>query len=283
MDMRDPWSRLEQLAEHTASPLWYFLAERHEARIIHAARLVAATTEPARLELCATYPELDGRIITVMNGADEDELPQLERRAQFVIAYAGTVYLSDEARALFRGAARVIQRLGLTPADFRIEFMGASGEFGLPLLDIARSEGVGDFVVTHERGSHREALTFLAGAAMLAIFAGPNSISISAKTFEYSRFDAWVLALAARGTATELLLRGTSADVVDPADTEALAAIIEQRYHAHRRGERPTNLLSRFPQFSRAQQARVLFDAIEGALAQDRAGGAPRSVLAMRS
>jgi len=85
-------------------------------------------------------------------------------------------------------------------------------------------------------------------------------------------YDAWVLALAERGSATEHLLRGSEADVVAPDDFDGLAAVLRKRYLQYASGERPKNLATN-PRYSRREQARRLFDAIEASLPRGSALG----------
>jgi len=82
------------------------------------------------------------------------------------------------------------------------------------------------------------------------------------KIFEYMRYDAWLLALAERESATELLLRETEADVVSPDDVESIAEVLRSRYADHAAGRRPEPI-ARDPRFSRRAQAECLFEAIE--------------------
>ena len=85
MDMRDPWSTQPWLPEFEASPLWYRRAERHERACIERASLVIANTEPARAALIAAHPAARSRILTVMNGTDDDPLPPHRDRGKFLI------------------------------------------------------------------------------------------------------------------------------------------------------------------------------------------------------
>jgi hypothetical protein len=104
-------------------------------------------------------------------------------------------------------------------------------------------------------------MDFLADASMLVTFPVWNTIAIPGKTFECVRFDAWLLALAERGSAVDLLLRGTEADVIPPDDIDGLAAVLRKRIEAHARGERPVRI-AQDDRFSRRHQARILLDAI---------------------
>jgi glycosyltransferase involved in cell wall biosynthesis len=269
-DFRDPWSMVQRLPEEIASRLGLSFAGRGERRTIKQAAVIVANTQALRNALRQAYPEAANRIIAVPNGFDDDPVPASRRHRRFTIAYAGTVYLDRDPRGLFQGVARVVRELDLTPADFGIDFMGAFRTFnGVPLEAIAREEGVGDFVTIHPPRSRAEALEFLADAALLVALPQDSDMAIPAKIFDYARFDAWVLAFAERGSATDLLLQGTAADLVRPADIDGLTESLRKRYLQHVRGEQGIRL-STEDRLSRRRQARILFEAIEGIT------GAPR-------
>ncbi len=262
MDMRDPWSLNERIPERWASPLWLRRTARHEREMVRQAALVVANTAPARDALARAYPDARDRISAVMNGSDDDPLPPQRRGGRFTIAYAGTVYDYGDPRSLFRAAARVIRDLALTPDDFGMDFIGNFDDGGeQALFETARTEGVEDFISVGPTRSHEGAMHFLSQATMLVTFPGWNSVAIPGKVFECVRFDAWLLALSDAGSATDLLLRGTDADVVPRDDIEGIARVIEQRYRAHRRGEEATHI-ARDERFSRRLQARILLDAL---------------------
>ena len=261
MDMRDPWSTQPWLPEFEASPLWYRRAERHELACIAQASLVVANTEPAREALVAEHPDAQSRIITVMNGTDDNPLPPHRDAGKFLIGYAGTIYLDRDPQMLFRAAARVIAAEKLTPAQFGIGILGRfAAEERIPMLGMAVQEGIGDFATVEPPRPHRAALDFLAGATMLVVFPGNNLLALPAKVFEYIRFDSWLLAIGEPESAIAQLLRGTSADVVAP-QVDALAAAITARYREYAAGVRPVRV-ARDDRFSRKSQARILFDAI---------------------
>jgi hypothetical protein len=261
MDMRDPWSLSERVHESVATPLWFRLARRYEALAIQQAALVVANTEAARDALVAAYPSAGAKVITVMNGSDDDPLPPARRAGRFTIAYTGTIYLERHPRSLFRAAADVIGKLGLQPTEFGIEFLGGNAEGQDTLMRMAREEGIAGFVSTTPARSHAEALEFQAGATMHVTFPGWDSVAIPAKIFECIRFDARLLALADPGSATDRLLRGSGADVVSPDDRAAMAAAIRRRYEEYRSGVRPGRVVVD-DRFSRRTQAKILLDAL---------------------
>lgn len=262
MDMRDPWAGQEQLVESVATPFWHLLATRYERRAVDQASLVAANTELARRALQARYPSRAQDIITVMNGVDDDPLPPSRRSGRFVIAHAGTVYLDRDPRALFQAAARVIRELSLTPEQFGLEFIGVLDAVGgFPIREVAQQEGIGAYVHTGPSRPYAQAMEFMAEATMLVTMSGTNLTAIPAKTFECMRFQSWLLALSVPGSATELLLQGSEADVVPPGDVEGIAAVIRRRYEQHVQGIAPPRLADD-DRFSRRRQAKLLLDAI---------------------
>jgi len=109
-------------------------------------------------------------------------------------------------------------------------------------------------------------LEFLTHATMLVSLPQDSDLAIPSKIFEYMQFDAWLLALAKHGSATELLLRDSGADVVAPLDVDAMAALIHDRYQQYACGVRPL-CIARDQRFSRRGQATILFDALDELLA----------------
>src|SRR5207249_4914766 len=147
------------------------------------------------------------------NGYDEDPVPRSRHGRRFTIEYAGTIYLDRNPRMLFKAAARVVRELALSPSDFRIELMGDVKSFeGVPIEVIAGEEHLNGFVGARPPGLRRDVVEFLADAAMLLSLPQDSDMAIPSKIFEYMQYDAWILALAERDSATERLLRGSNAD-----------------------------------------------------------------------
>ncbi|HYR07203.1 MAG TPA: hypothetical protein VEQ60_05530 [Longimicrobium sp.] len=273
MDMRDPWSLAPATLRATGSPLWYALAERYERAAVRAAALVVANTAAAAEALRAAHPRAAERIVAVMNGCDDEPLPARREEGRFVVAYAGSIYIDRDPRALFRAAAAVVRETGIGPERFGMEFVGHAEAFGgTPLRALAEAEGIGGYVSVHPRRPRAEALRMLAGASVLLSLPQGVDLAIPSKLFEYMQFPAWVLAMAAPGSATERLLRGTDADVVAPGDEAALARALRARLAQWTAGERPRPL-NADGRFSRRRQADALFREIE---ARTGAPGAPR-------
>ncbi len=261
MDLRDPWSLVERFpSDDIASPLWYRLARRYERPAVERAALIVMNTEPARDAMRRAYPVLAQKIVAIMNGYDDDTTSPGTSRA-FVVAFAGSIYLDRDPRLLLRPAARAIRALAVTPDEFRIEFIGNLDSASLRAA--ASAEGITPFVSTRGFLPRRELATLLANAAVLVSLNQDSELAIPAKVFEYLQYDAWILALAERGSATELVLRGSGADVVSPQDSEAIEATLREHYLQFVDGSRPKRLADTLPHLSRRAQAHRLFDAIE--------------------
>lgn len=261
MDMRDVWSLTQRCQEGIASPLLLSLARRAERRAIDRATLVVVNTPVAASAMRQTYPEAAERIITVMNGFDDESLPCAQYGSQFVVAHAGTIYLDRNPASLFRAAKRVIDDLRLSPDQFALKFIGENGS-SVPLTDLADAEGIGAYVQVGGPRPRAEALKFLAQAAMLVILHQDSDMAIPAKVFEYVQFDAWLLALAERDSATAVALRETAADVVSSRDIDEIAAVLTRRYQQYAAGVRPGRVATD-GRLSRRFQADILLDALE--------------------
>ena len=262
MDMRDPWSDASAMPEDLESRAWARAAKAHEDRCIASADLVVVTSQAHATLQESKYAAIRGRVRTVMNGADRDPLPPSDPGSRFVVAFAGMIYLGRNPRTLFRAAARVAQETRATPEEFAVEFLGDEACEGVPLTTIAGEEGLGQHFRSLPFRPRREAMAFLARASVLVSLPLNTTMTLPAKLFEYIRFDAWLLALAERGSATAELLQGTGADVVSPSDVDGIARALRARFDAFRRGERPVSI-NRDGRFDRSTQATHLYDALD--------------------
>jgi hypothetical protein len=273
MDMRDPWSEDSAMPEELRSAAWKRITRANEARCVASATSVVVTSEAHEELQVRKYPFLRGRIRTVMNGADQDAIPRSRLGTQFVVGFAGMIYLGRDPRVLFRAAARVARETGATPDQFLVEFMGDDACNGVPLTLIAQEQGLGNHFRSHGFRPRSEALEFLSRAALLVSLPLSTTMTLPAKLFEYARFDAWLLALAEKGSATDALLRGTGADVVEPTDEAGIARVLRARYDAFRAGQRPV-AINHDGRFNRSTQSGKMFDVLEEIAASPR-GGAP--------
>lgn len=261
IDMRDVLGLTQRFLESVASPLMFHVIQRQERRLVNEAALVVVNTDVVRSAMIQEYPEARDRILTVTNGFDDDSLPRTQHGSQFIVGYAGSIYMGRDPACLFQAARQVVDELSLAPGDFALKFIGANDR-GISLTEMADAEGIGAFVHVDGPCSRAEAREFLARTQMLVILPQDWDMSIPAKLFEYVRFEAWLLALAERDSATERILRDTEADVVPPSDISTIAAVLRTRYEQFVAGTRPGRI-ARDVRLSRRFQAAVLLDALE--------------------
>ena len=262
LDFRDPWELAGSVMDSLGNILVDGKKTGEEPMAVAQAALIVIVSPVLRERMAAAYPDAAARMITVMNGADPETLPEVERTGRFTVAYAGSIYLDRDPRVLFRAARQVIDELKLTPAEFGIEFIGVVETFhDQSVRGFAEALGVGDDLTLGPPRNRRDALAFLATAPMLVNLPQASMTEIPAKLFEYTMFEAWQLVFSPKGAATEILLRGTDADVVDVDDADGAAEALKRRILQFRNGERPA-ALNADGRFSRATQARKLVDAV---------------------
>jgi glycosyltransferase involved in cell wall biosynthesis len=271
IDLRDPWSIRNTVSRYLATPAWARMTRAQEAAVLRRAAVVAVTTESLREEMAATFPEVTQRLITVMNGYDADPLPPTEFPSAFTISYLGAIYSGRDPRPLFAGVAAAVRELQLTPDHLRMRFVGDVQAYRrVPLMTLARAEGIENFLELQGRVPRGEALRVMAQSQVLVSLPWEDQVSVPAKLFEYVRFQAWLLVFAGRDSAVERLLRGRDVDLVDATDTAGVAFAIRKRYLQFREGARPRPLSDDL-KLSREHQALKLFAALDDAVVSAKA------------
>lgn len=261
MDMRDPWAARRRVPDSLDTPLWFWLADHNQARAVSRACMVVANTQALAASIRATHSSAN--VISVMNGYDEEQIPQVARGDRFVLAYAGAIYIDRDPGPLFRAVVLAARRLGVGPERLGVELVGRVTQFGgRGLESIAAENGASGFVRLSPPVPRSDALRFLAGAQMLVSLPQDSHFAIPSKIFEYMSYNAWILAMASPGSPTAELLRGTPADVVSPDDVEGMARVIESRARAYWSGIAPPRLADD-ARFGRRHQAGLLLDALE--------------------
>jgi hypothetical protein len=264
-DFRDVWATFRGMPDEFASETWLRIADRTERRVVSEAALIAVNTEPFRDLMCSRYPQDAARIMTVMNGCDEEPIPPPRHGKRFILASSGSLYAGRDPRSLFRAAARVVSELALTPEEFGIEMIGDDASEGISVVDLAAAAGISAFVTIRGRHSRAAAFELLAPAALLVDLPQVTPLAIPAKLFEFMQFNAWLLALTQLESAVGQLLEDSDAFVVSPDDSEAIATVIRGCFERYARGERPSPL-ARSGRYSRREQATIFIDAIERSL-----------------
>jgi hypothetical protein len=263
IDLRDPW--VHEAHSHgvdSRSPAWSRLSERHEKHAVAGASLVVMNTELAEQMMRKQYPEKTDAIISVMNGADPELRLPGRWGSTFLISYVGHIYGGRDPRLLFRGVRRAIDEVGIAPGELEVRFMGSETIGETALTSIASDSGLSGYFVSEPAQVRSAALALLQRSAMAVILPQRYRYSIPGKVFEYVQAHVWVLSLAERGSATDLMLRDSGADIVAPDNDDGVARVVAARYREFRAGVRPKPI-NADGRFDRSRQADKLFDAID--------------------
>lgn len=266
MDLRDPWYGPSAEPWDVASPTWRRLTARYERACVEAAVLVVANTAAMEADLRERYPALGDRFITVMNGADPDVASTRPLSPCFTILHAGDLYNGRDPRSLLQGFRAAISELEATPDQIALRFLGAEHYEGHPLAQLAADAGVAQFVRAEAKVPRAAALRAQEESAMLVVLPQNQMECIPGKVFEYVQMSSWVLAIAVPGSATDLLLRDGTADVVEPGDIRGITRIISRRFREFTSGVRPVRV-NADGRFDRAREAGRLFSALERVVA----------------
>ncbi len=270
LDFRDPWSLMTWIPEDIACPAWLRLARAREKECVEAARLVVVNTDAHREAMAREYPGASDRLVTVLNGYDEEDRPAGELGGEsdreedtFRVVYTGSIYGRRDPRDFFRAAGGLVEDHGLDPDDLQIDFMGDADEYGERSVDaLARSAGLGGHFRVLGPRPRSEALELCSKASLLLSLPQRTELCIPTKIYEYMMFDSWLLALESEGSATERLLRDTRADVVRPGDVEGIRRTLETRFREWTAGRRPDPIVGD-DDYSRRTQAHRLVDHLE--------------------
>jgi glycosyltransferase involved in cell wall biosynthesis len=264
MDLRDPWSLVERVADPMGSPAWFALAARYERRCVAEAALVIMNTDRARDAMRAAHPAHAARVVTVMNGWDDDATATAPRERTFTVAFAGSISLDRDPSVLLRASAALVQRLKLLPDDFRVVFAGETGAESDPAGPAALATRLG--IRAHVRivgfRPRAEVTALLASADVLVSLYQDSTLAVPSKVFEYLNQPGRILAFAEPDSATAAVLAGLDADVVSPGDVDATIAALERRYRAFTERRAPPAPL-RPAHLSRAANAGVLLGHLE--------------------
>ncbi len=223
MDLRDPWSLVERLADVVRKP-----------RLVSPGPALRAggrgRREPHRDEHRAG-PRGDGPGLPASVRSDHDRHERIRRgpswlppptdRNSSLMVFAGSIYLDRDPRFLLRAAARVVRELeaGSPELPNRVCRQCRQSRPGRSLLDRRARAGGGPrgYVGVSGFRPRGELAALLAKATMLVSLYQDSRMAIPSKIFDYMQYDAWILTFAEPGSATELVLRGSDADVVAPA------------------------------------------------------------------
>jgi len=233
-ELRDPWNLEAPYGSILRS------ADRWlERRLLTAADAIVVTTPGLAADLerrCGA--SVRGKLNVISNGYDEEGFAELSatgnRAARFSIAHIGECSRSYRDPAGFLHAVRRCIERGDLPPDTPVDFIGAAATRDSIWPDVERSGLQGQVRIT-ERLSRADALAAVARTPLLLLLqTGSNrDAQVPAKTYEYLRSGAYILAVASpEGDTAELLRRFAGVSVAAPDDIDAIADALAGAYRS---------------------------------------------------
>jgi glycosyltransferase involved in cell wall biosynthesis len=215
-----------------------------------------------------------GDIVVIPNGCDFEDFDGLEHHQsdRFRITHTGSFFGARTAKpfldALSRSDPRIVARF--------------VGDFRAREREWAQETDLAGRIELHGYVSRRRSLELQRDSEALLLLlpdAGERNKDVpSAKIYEYLAAERPILAAVPRdGSAAEIIAGTNSGTVVDPDDSDAIAAELARMFERWLRGELPTPTLT--PEWrdklSRKTRARELLAVLEGLAARPRGASGP--------
>jgi glycosyltransferase involved in cell wall biosynthesis len=230
-DFRDPWLTNSHVHLGTVER---FFARRAEKRVFAEADALIANAPNAGRLLQAALPAQADKVVTLTNGFDPEEFPDVpvSPAGPIRLVHAGELYLGRDPIPLLDALAGYNQRPGVRHA--RLEVIGRN-YLPVNLTDEIRRRGLQDHVTMTGQLPYREALNAMARAGILVLFDTPGrTLGVPAKLYEYFGTRRPILALADANGDTAHVLRdsGVLYRLASPRDAGQIQqALIELAEH----------------------------------------------------
>ena len=247
---RDPWS---QGSGYYRDSAWVERANaRLERAVVERAATVICVTDRHTDLLRRHYATFDpGKFVTVPNGYDGAEWEQAEADAgagsadapggQFVITYAGALYVGRSPLLILEALRRLGQTGDLTLDRVRLDIVVSDGMRQLPdgrgIMAVACEMGLAGSVQVLGPLSRRETLRRLLDSNLLLLLGHNFTMQVPGKLYEYLRTGRPILALAPAGAQTDLLRTTGGAWIVEPDDAAGVVEAVRDAYRRWQAGQ----------------------------------------------
>jgi hypothetical protein len=264
-ELRDMWTENHNFRR--VQPL-RALEQQIERRVLSSASALVTVSEVWADRLRDKY-----RLPTfvVPNGYDPTDYPSdvTPSREVFTLTYTGMFYNGKQRiEPLFQAVASLASRGRISPASFRLRFMGT---YLGPVRACAEAHGVGAFVTIDPPVPYRESLRMQSGATGLLFldwFSSGASGWYSAKIYEYLGAARPILAIGPGETVVARLLERTGAGVNCSTSADAAAVLDSWMCEFVSNGAVVYGADDAVRhQFQRQQAARTMADVLDGVTA----------------
>ena len=227
-EFRDPWTDNPGKPGFVRSAVSDSVERWLEQRVLNRADgIVAVTPVTGRLLAAKLPPGLRDRVTVALSGIDNlrDELSE-PPAGPLRIVYTGNLYLGRDPRPFLTGLAEARRKLGLGPAQIRVDFVGDCLLFkGASVRAMAEGFGLGDLVHFTTWASPETCRSLQENADLLLLLAEGQPLQVPNKLYEYLGTRRPILAFVdADGETSQMLARAGGHLVVADRRPETAAA-----------------------------------------------------------
>ena len=239
LDFRDPWTLNPTFSTRPAS--LRFLEKKMEKWVISQADLVVANTPELGSAFLENHDLDPSRVVAVPNGYTEESEEASGDPEQpnpiFQLTHAGSLYFSRNPRALVEAVYELACEDELSPADFRLNFVGGISVEDSQLDALLARPEVRELINITPRLPLAEALAYQRAAQVQLLIQTGFPLQVPRKLYDAMPFGRPVLAITESRGATARIIKETSMGLVVDNETQAIKSALKEFMELWRRGE----------------------------------------------
>jgi glycosyltransferase involved in cell wall biosynthesis len=239
VDFRDPWSRRPWDNALMRRGVRYRVQVRLEDLVIRHADKVISNTEPMGQEFCQRYRAQPAeKFAVITNGYDVENFEgivacETPPEGVFTITHAGSLYGRRDPKPLLQAIALLRDQGVLQPGTLQLQLVGRL-DLALQVEAAVQALGLQEWVTLIPAVPYADSIKYLMRSHLLLLLQPDAPLQVPGKLFEYIYLQRPILALTGQGATADIIRKHQLGEVVDPRDSEAIAAAIMPFYRGLR-------------------------------------------------
>jgi len=217
LDYRDPWTSNPYIS--FGSSFLNHQARQLERSICREAARIVTNTEDLRQRLCADYPEIAHKSLTIPNGFDREALglmnasegltpsAKLASKEGYELCHFGTLYGKRTPIKLLQAVKELYQDGQLTPGQIRLRFVGTWNAGDATCETLAQDLEKQGVLRRESVVSHQRCVRQMKQADILLVLQPDSPLQIPQKIYEYLAVGRPLLLIGGQGATAGLLAR----------------------------------------------------------------------------